>query len=89
MLVFTWSTEERKALDSGVSATDIRAGILTKKEADAVSGTKRKNDLNFLKKDELIELAKKYKLELDPRVITRGDLMSEITKARKKSKVSQ
>ena len=82
-----WSREEKDALKKGISAEDVRAGILTKKavvEADKKEKEEGK-PLFRMKKDELVELAKKKGLKFDENAVTRAALMQEVSNLNKKN----
>ena len=76
-----WTDEENKAIQSGISPDDVRAGILTKKDAK-----EDKDSIERMSDDDLKSLAKKLKIEFLPDAVNRNDLISEIKKAQKTKK---
>jgi len=75
-----WSKEEEIALKEGISAEDVRAGLLTLKEVDKANKT-GEDDLDRLPIEELNKSAKELGLNIDEDVVARTDLIKEIEKA--------
>lgn len=80
-----WTDEERKAIESGVSPDDVRAGILSKEEVekeDKEADPAKK--LARMKKEELIKMAKDLGIKIDEKATTRETLLIEIQKVQEK-----
>ena len=74
-----WSREEEIALKSGISAEDVRAGLLTEEnviEADKIDKKAETPNLERLPIDELNEAAKGIGIDLE--VASRSDIIKEI-----------
>ena len=77
----SWNEEELSALKSGISAEDVRAGILTKEKKDD-----SKPKLEQMKREDLIGVAKELGIVFDEKAVTRETLIMEIKNVEAKEK---
>lgn len=73
-----WTKDEQEALKAGISPDDVRNGVM--KPEDVVNVPTAEKPYKRMTKAELIKIAQDLKINFDPEIATKGDLVLEIEK---------